>query len=112
DGTPVVLVHGNLATARFWDELIAGAPAGLRLVAPDMRGFGDTERKPIDATRGLRDWADDIAGLVRALDIDRAVHLVGWSTGGGAIMQYAIDRPDAVASLTLVDPVSPYGYGG
>jgi pimeloyl-ACP methyl ester carboxylesterase len=80
-------------------------------VAADMRGFGDTEPKPIDATRGLRDWADDVEALVRALRIDVPVHLVGWSTGGGAIMQYAIDRPAAVASLTLIDPVSPYGFG-
>jgi pimeloyl-ACP methyl ester carboxylesterase len=38
------------------------------------------------------------------------VHLVGWSTGGAAIAAYALDRP--VASLTFIDPVSPYGYGG
>ena len=111
DGVPVVLVHGSLATSLFWDHLMAAAPPGLRLVAPDMRGFGSTEPKPIDATRGLRDWADDVEALVRALHIDAPVHLVGWSTGGGAIMQYAIDRPAAVASLTLIDPVSPYGFG-
>ena len=112
EGTPVVLVHGNLSTALFWDHLMAAAPADLRLVAPDMRGFGDTQRKPIDATRGLRDWADDVAALLRALQVDSPAHLVGWSTGGVAIMQYAIDTPGAVASLTLVDPVSPYGFGG
>ncbi len=111
DGTPVVLVHGNLSTALFFDELMAAAPAHLRLVAPDMRGFGRTEPLPIDATRGLRDWSDDVAALVAALDLPAPVHLIGWSTGGGAIMQYAIDRPDEVASLTLIDTVSPYGFG-
>lgn len=110
-GVPAVLVHGNLATSLFWDELMAAAPPGLQLVAPDMRGFGDTEPKPIDGTRGLRDWADDVDALLRALQIPGPVHLVGWSTGGGAIMQFAIDRPGAVASLTLIDPVSPYGFG-
>lgn len=110
-GTPVVLVHGNLATGLFWDHLMAAAPPHLQLVAPDMRGFGDTEPKPIDGTRGLRDWADDVAALVHALQIQGPVHLVGWSTGGGAAMQYAIDRPEAVASLTLFDPVSPFGFG-
>ncbi|MBW3605876.1 MAG: alpha/beta fold hydrolase [Actinobacteria bacterium] len=111
DATPVVLVHGNLSTALFWDQFMAAAPAGLQLVAPDMRGFGTTQRAPIDATRGLRDWSDDLAALVRALELDAPVHLIGWSTGGGAIMQYAIDRPADVASLTLVDTVSPYGFG-
>jgi pimeloyl-ACP methyl ester carboxylesterase len=75
-----------------------------------MRGFGRTQAPPIDATRGLRDWADDVHALVRALGIERPVHLAGWSTGGAAIALYAQDR--GVASLTFVDPVSPYGFGG
>ena len=110
DGVPVVLVHGNLSTGRFFEHLMPAAPAGLRLIAPDMRGFGDTEPVPIDATRGLQDWADDIDALVRALDTARPVHLAGWSTGGAAIAAYARARP--AASLTFIDPVSPYGYGG
>lgn len=110
DGIPVILIHGNLSTGRFYEHLFPGAPERYRFIAPDMRGFGDSERAPIDATRGLRDWADDAHALVRALGIDRPLHLVGWSTGGAAIAAYAIDRP--VASLTLIDPVSPYGFGG
>ena len=104
DGIPVVMIHGNLSTGRFFEHLMPGAPKGYRLIAPDMRGFGDTERIPIDATRGLRDWADDTHSLVHKLGIERPVHLVGWSTGGAAIANYAVDRP--VASLTFVDPVS------
>jgi len=110
DGIPVVMIHGNLATGRFYEHLMPGAPKTYRLIAPDMRGFGDTERVPINATRGLRDWADDTYSLMRALGIERPVHLVGWSTAGAAIANYAQDRP--VASLTFVDPVSPYGFGG
>ena len=53
DGVPVVLVHGNLSTGRFYEHLMPGAPERLRLIAPDMRGFGDTEGVAIDATRGL-----------------------------------------------------------
>lgn len=110
DGIPVVLIHGNLATGRFYEHVMSGAPERYRFIAPDMRGFGDTERRPIDATRGLRDWADDAHSLVAALGIERTVHLAGWSTGGAAIANYAVDRP--VASLTFIDPVSPYGFGG
>ena len=112
DGTAVLLIHGNLATGRFFEQVMANAPGHLRMIAPDMRGFGRTERIPIDATRGLRDWADDAAGLVSALGITEPVHLVGWSTGGAAVAAYAIDRPTQVASITLLDPVSPYGFGG
>lgn len=110
DGVPVVMIHGNLATGRFFEHVMTGAPSQYRFIAPDMRGFGDTERVPIDATRGLRDWADDTYSLVEELGISGPVHLVGWSTGGAAIANYAEDRP--VASLTFIDPVSPYGFGG
>lgn len=112
DGVPVVLLHGNLATCRFYDGLLAACPDGYRFIAPDMRGFGGSEKVAIDATRGLRDWADDTFGLLDTLGVDGPVHLVGWSTGGGAIMQMLIDQPARVASLTLIDPVSPYGFGG
>ena len=110
DGIPVVLLHGNLSTARFYEHLMPRASGRYRLIAPDMRGFGDSERKPIDATRGLRDWSDDTRSLLQALGIDRPPHLAGWSTGGAAGALYAIDH--GAASLTLIDPVSPYGFGG
>jgi pimeloyl-ACP methyl ester carboxylesterase len=110
DGTPVVMVHGNLSTARFFEHLFPALPPHLRVIAPDMRGFGRSEPAPLDATRGLADWADDVHALVRALGVEAPPHLVGWSTGGAAIARYAQDRP--VASLTFIDPVSPYGFGG
>jgi pimeloyl-ACP methyl ester carboxylesterase len=110
DGVPVVLLHGNLSSGRFFTHLFDRAPIRYRLIAPDMRGFGDSEGAPIDATRGLADWADDTAALLRALGIERPPHLAGWSTGGAAIAAYALERP--VASLTFIDPVSPFGYGG
>jgi pimeloyl-ACP methyl ester carboxylesterase len=109
DGIPIVLIGGNLSTGRFFEHLFGDAPARYRLLAPDMRGFGDTERVAIDATRGLRDWADDTFGLPATLGITAPPHLVGWSTGGAAIAAFALEHP--VASLTFIDPVSPYGYG-
>ena len=119
DGVPVVMVHGLLATGRFFDHLAPRLPAGYRLLLPDMRGHGRTEPAPIDATRGLRDWADDLDALLRALDVRRPVHLVGWSTGGAAVMTYALARqagayqdPPPIASITLIGPVGPYGFGG
>src|SRR6185312_4738879 len=69
------------------------------------------EPLPIDASRGVRDWADDLGALVEALNLDR-VHLVGWSMGAGVVLQYLLDAPATVASVALVAPVSPYGFGG
>lgn len=109
DAPVVVMVHGNLSTGRFYEHLMPELPHH-RVLAPDMRGFGRSETAPLDATRGLDDWADDLDALLRALGITEPVHLVGWSTAGAAIARFAMARP--VASLTLLDPVSPHGYGG
>ncbi|SJN42485.1 Beta-ketoadipate enol-lactone hydrolase [Microbacterium esteraromaticum] len=105
----VVLVHGNVSSALFWQEIMLLLPADLRVIAVDLRGFGGSESVPVDATRGLRDFSDDIADVLAELGVPSA-HLVGWSMGGGVVMQYALDY--AVQSLTLQAPVSPYGFGG
>ena len=111
DGTPVVFLHGNFSAATYWEEIMLALPEGFRAIAPDLRGYGWTEDKLVDATRGMRDWSDDLDTLFAALGIEKA-HLVGWSLGGGVIYRFLIDRPDRVLSVTLVSPVSPYGFGG
>lgn len=108
----MLFVHGNVSSSAFWrDTLLALAEAGHRPLAVDLRGFGDTEPAPVDATRGLRDYSDDVLALLDALGLD-GVHLVGWSMGGGVVLQALRDRPSAVRSVTLVNPISPYGFGG
>ncbi len=109
DGEPVVLLHGNLSTGRFYEHLLPRFGDRYRVLAPDMRSFGRSDPAPLDATRGLTDWADDLDALLRALGISAPPHLVGWSTAGAAIVRYAAAY--RAASLTFLDPVSPYGYG-
>jgi pimeloyl-ACP methyl ester carboxylesterase len=109
----VVFLHGNASAARFWEETMAALPPRCRAVAPDLRGYGRSEAKPIDATRGLRDFSDDLHALLSETQLAPGkVHLVGWSVGAGVAMQYAIDHAERVASLVLVAPMSPYGFGG
>jgi pimeloyl-ACP methyl ester carboxylesterase len=112
-GEAVLFVHGNVSAAQFWQQpLLALAGTGrARGIAVDLRGYGQTDPLPIDGTRGVRDWADDVAALVDALGLDR-VHLVGWSMGAGVVLQYLLDAPERVASVALVAPISPYGFGG
>jgi pimeloyl-ACP methyl ester carboxylesterase len=105
----VVFIHGNVSSSLFWQEIMQDLPSDLRVLAIDLRGFGGTEHAPVDATRGVRDFSDDVHATLEALSIPTA-HFVGWSMGGGVIMQYALDHP--VLSLTLQAPVSPYGFGG
>ncbi|HLI07330.1 MAG TPA: alpha/beta hydrolase [Ktedonobacteraceae bacterium] len=110
---PVVLVHGNCSSSLFFQDFMLALAANNRykVLAPDMRGYGDTEPLPVDATRGVRDWSDDLDSFARALGLN-SFHLFGWSLGGNIVMQYAIDHPGSLRSLTLQDPGSPYGFGG
>jgi pimeloyl-ACP methyl ester carboxylesterase len=114
DGEPLLMVHGNLVTGRFFQALAERVPDRFRVVAPDLRSFGRTAALPVDASRGMRDWSDDVRSLVEALGwADRGrVHAVGWSMGGGILQQYEIDYPADLASLTLIAPISPFGFGG
>ena len=81
DAPVIIFAHGWPELSISWrHQLPVFGALGFRAIAPDMRGFGDTEQVPIDATRGLRDWADDTHSLVQALGIDRPLHLAGWST--------------------------------
>jgi pimeloyl-ACP methyl ester carboxylesterase len=110
-GDAVLFVHGNVSSGAFWQPQLLALDAAWRPLAVDLRGFGGTDPLPVDARRGVRDWSDDLAALVEALGLER-VHLVGWSMGGGVVLQHLLDHPDRVASLALVAPVSPYGFGG
>ena len=114
-GAPLFFIHGNTSSSRFFEETLAALPpeASYWGLTPDLRGFGGSETKPVDATRGLEDFSDDLYTLAGALGLkDRRIHLVGWSVGGMVAMRYTMDHPDSVASLSLVNPMSPYGFGG
>ncbi|MFP4484477.1 MAG: alpha/beta fold hydrolase [Spirochaetaceae bacterium] len=111
EGEPVLFVHGNASSATFWEEVMQAMPKGYRPLACDLRGYGETEALPVDATLGLGDMVEDINSLVETMQLG-AVHLVGHSMGGGVIMKFAVAHPDRVKSLVLVDTMSPYGYAG
>ena len=105
----VVLLHGAVSSSLVWQELMQDLPVDLRVIAIDLRGFGGTEHAPVDATRGVRDFSDDVAAAIEALGLPTP-HLVGWGLGAAVALQYALEHP--VLSLTLESPISPYGFGG
>ncbi len=110
-GTPVLFLHGNASSATYWEEIMLKLPIGFRGIAPDLRGYGDTEDKLIEATRGAGDWVDDILALLDALNVDKA-HVIGHSMGGTLVFNLVAAAPDRVLSGTVVNPGSPYGFGG
>lgn len=110
---PLVLVHGNCSSSHFFQDFMLALAAKdyYTVYAPDMRGYGDCEVLSVDGTRGMRDFSDDLNAFVQALDLN-SFHLLGWSLGGNIAMQYVIDYPATVRSLTLESPGSPFGFGG
>ena len=111
DGVPVLFIHGNASSSAYWEEIMLKLPSGYRGVAPDLRGYGDTEDKLIDATRGTGDFVDDLLGLANTLGLSK-YHVVGHSMGGAIIFSLVPAAGAAILSATLVDPGSPYGFGG
>ena len=110
-GKPVLFLHGNAASATFWEELMLGLPERFRGIAPDLRGYGDTEDKLIDATGGAEDWVKDLLALLEALGIEH-YHLVGHSMGGQIAFNLVAADSARILSATLVDPSPVYGFGG
>ncbi len=111
DGIPVLFLHGNLASATWWEETMVRLPAGYRGIAPDQRGYGDADPEAkIDARRGMGDLADDALALLDHLGIERA-HVVGSSLGGNVVWHLLARAPGRLLTATLVAPGSPYGYG-
>jgi pimeloyl-ACP methyl ester carboxylesterase len=111
DSIPVILVHGNASSSIFWKEIMEMLPDSIGAYAPDLRGFGDTEDLVIDATRGMGDFVDDLISFTNELGINKA-HWVGHSMGGSAVFALAARKIELVKTLTLVNPGSPYGFGG
>ena len=111
EGEPVVFVHGKDSSATFWEWTMLALPPRFRAIAPDLRGYGETEDLLIDSAQGAQEWVEDLKALSDALG-ERPAHLVGWSLGAAPVLQFALDYPDLVRSITLVAPVSPYGFGG
>jgi pimeloyl-ACP methyl ester carboxylesterase len=116
DGVPVLLIHGNCSSGAFWYPLLRHLPATLRLVAPDLRGYGASDAGPVDATRGLRDFADDLAALHDHPELfggdSRRPLVVAHSMGAGVAMRMLVDNPGRYRALMLESPLSPYGFGG
>ena len=105
-GRPIVLIHGWPLSGKSWQAQVpALAQAGFRVITYDRRGFGQSD-KPI-AGYGYKTLADDLAGLIDALDL-RNVTLVGFSMGGGEVVQYIADHGEyRLHSVVLASAIPP-----
>jgi len=103
----LILVHGNMTSSKHWDLFMENIDEKYKLYAIDMRGFGASSyHKSIDS---LHDFAKDLNLFVEKLNLTQ-FSLMGWSTGGGVVMDYAADHPDQVEKLILMESVGTRGY--
>ena len=111
-GDPVLFLHGNWSCATWWEQTMLALPRGFWGIAPDQRGYGESDRnQKVDATHGAKDWSDDVVALLELLDIDKA-HIVGCSLGGFVVWQMMKDHPERILSITQINPGSPFGFSG
>jgi pimeloyl-ACP methyl ester carboxylesterase len=103
-----LITHGFGNDAATWGDVAQRlAEAGLRVIAADLRGFGDSARAPAGSFYFFHYFIADVAGLVRALAPDAPLFVIGHSFGATVAMYYAGTFPDRVAKLALVDGLGP-----
>lgn len=110
DGQPLVLLHGWSQAHPCWARQLAGALDTFRLVAPDLRGHGRSD-KPLGAEHynHRTPWANDVAAILSTLELDDAI-LVGWSMGGWVVQDYLTAYGEAqIAGYCLVGSSSMTG---
>ena len=108
-GDCAVLIHGHPFDRTLWEPQLAALRDGFRVLAPDLRGFGES---PVTAgSVTMRQYAADVEGLLDDLGIGRAA-IIGLSMGGLVTMELAAARPERYWAIGLVattaEPVTPH----
>ncbi|HXO56511.1 MAG TPA: alpha/beta hydrolase [Mycobacterium sp.] len=102
-GETVVMLHGSgpgVSATANWQHNIGTLSQRFRVLAPDIVGFGGTER-PDDVVYSLRGWTDHIWAFLDAHGIEKTA-IVGNSLGGRIALQMATDSPDRIAKMVLM----------
>ena len=103
----LILVHGNVSSSVYFKPLLERLPKDIHVYAIDLRGFGDSSYN--QQIMSLKDLADDIALFMDALSIPKA-DVLGWSLGGGVVLEFAAKYQDRLNKLILLNSASYKGY--
>jgi|JI10StandDraft_1071094.scaffolds.fasta_scaffold70987_2 3-oxoadipate enol-lactonase len=102
-GAPLLLVHGFTGCKEDFAEEVDGlAELGYHVVAPDLRGHGESDQPDDEASYGLRSFADDLFALTERLGW-ASFDLLGHSMGGMIAQVMVLEQPDRVDRLVLMD---------
>jgi len=106
DPETILLLHGNCESSAAWSGWVPHLARSLRVVRPDMRGYGASTPVPRDFPWSLDIVIDDFIKLMRTLGIER-FHLVGAKIGGTIARRFAARCPERVRTLTVVGSPPP-----
>lgn len=110
-GQPVLLLHGFPDSLRLWDAVAPRmAATGLRVIAPDLRGFGASDAPVGRQLYRIDRLLGDLVGLLRALQVRDPVHVVGHDWGAVLAWCLAMSRPDLVRSSVVISVGHPREY--
>lgn len=104
-GQPVVLLHGYPLDSRMWEPQIEALGKTCRVIAPDLRGFGQSSQSGEDAASGvsMSQYAADVADLLAAIGVTEPVILCGFSMGGYILWQFLRQFPERVKAIVPCD---------
>jgi pimeloyl-ACP methyl ester carboxylesterase len=105
DAATVVLVHGGRDHARNWDWVARDLRRDFHVIAPDLRGHGDSQWA-IGGMYAVADFVLDIANLIEALG-EQEIFLVGHSLGGAISLMYSGIYPERVRKLVAIEGLGP-----
>ena len=103
---PLLLVHGGLDHSRSWDHVARALRTNFHVIAPDLRGHGDSEWA-VGSSYSLADHVYDLTCLVKAEGLEK-VAVVGHSMGGMVSLTYAGAFPEKVSRLAVLDGVTNF----
>lgn len=110
EGAPLLLLHGHPETHLMWHKVAPKLARRFTVVATDLRGYGDSgkpEGLPDHSNYSKRTMAEDQIAVMRALGFER-FHVMGHDRGARVGYRMALDHPEAVDKLVLLDIVSTY----
>jgi pimeloyl-ACP methyl ester carboxylesterase len=99
-GDAVLFVHGHPFNRSMWSGQVEALRQSHRVINPDLRGYGDSSLTKSDVPTTLEAFSGDLASVLDALDVQRAV-VVGLSMGGQIAMEFARSHPERTAGLVL-----------
>lgn len=107
EGPLVVLLHGFPEFWYAWRHQIPALAKKFQVVAPDLRGYGETERPPNVSDYQGHLLVGDVAGLIHALGHEKA-HIIGHDWGGGIAWKTALSQPEVINRLVILNCPHPY----